>query len=113
MIRVLVTGAKGQLANEFRFLAFTHPYFRFILADRETLDLTKTASIRRFFEKNTFDFCVNCAAYTAVDRAETERPQARRVNVNGAKNLALACEAAGVPLLHISTDYVYHSERQN
>ncbi|MFM2266630.1 MAG: hypothetical protein RL757_70 [Bacteroidota bacterium] len=114
MIKVLITGAKGQLANEFRFLAFTHPYFKFILADRDTFDITKSRQMKGFFERNKdIDFCINCAAYTAVDKAESDLKAARKVNVTGAKNLAVACQKEGIKLIHISTDYVYHSEKHN
>ena len=108
-IKVLITGAQGQLGNEFRFLSFTHPQFAFIFSDVDTLDITKMSAVTKFFAKHTPQYVVNCAAYTAVDRAETDVKLATRINVDGAKNLAKACQATGAGLVHISTDYVYHN----
>jgi dTDP-4-dehydrorhamnose reductase len=110
-INVLITGAQGQVGNEFRFLAFTHPQFRFILADSKSLDITKPQQVLNFLKKNTPQYVVNCAAYTAVDKAEKEVKLATRVNVNGAKNLAKACHIMGATLIHLSTDYVYHNSQ--
>jgi dTDP-4-dehydrorhamnose reductase len=106
---ILITGSKGQLGNEFRFLAFRSPDFGFIYADVEELDITKPKSVEGFFQRNHIDYCINCAAYTAVDKAETSKSLAKRINVNGVKNLAQACEAHGATFFQISTDYVYHN----
>jgi dTDP-4-dehydrorhamnose reductase len=110
-INVLITGAQGQVGNEFRFLAFTHPQFRFILADSKVLDITKPQQVLNFLKKNTPQYVVNCAAYTAVDKAEKEVKLATRVNVKGARNLAEACHTMGATLIHLSTDYVYHNSQ--
>jgi dTDP-4-dehydrorhamnose reductase len=110
-ITVLITGAQGQVGNEFRFLSFTHPQFRFIMTDVENLDITKPQQVMRFFEHNTPQYVVNCAAYTAVDKAETNIPMATRINVNGARNIAKACKALDINMIHISTDYVYHNNQ--
>ena len=106
---ILITGAQGQLGNEFRFLSFTHPHFRFIFTDVDGLDITKPQQVMRFFEKNAIHFVVNCAAYTAVDKAETDVQLATKINVNGSRNLAKACQAHGATMIQISTDYVYHN----
>ncbi len=106
---ILITGAQGQLGNEFRFLAFTHPDFRFIYTDVADLDITKPKAVMNFFAKNTPQYVINCAAYTAVDKAETDVKLATRINVNGARNLAKAAQAHGATMIHISTDYVYHN----
>lgn len=111
-IKVLITGAQGQLGNEFRFLAFTHPQFQFIHSDVDTLDITKLGAVRAFFAKHTPQYVINCAAYTAVDKAESEPALAAKINTNGPRNLAKICTETGATLLHISTDYVYHN-RQN
>jgi dTDP-4-dehydrorhamnose reductase len=108
---ILITGAQGQLGNEFRFLAFTHPMFHFIYTDVADLDITKPKAVLNFFNKNKPNFVINCAAYTAVDKAETDVKLATRINVNGARNLAKACEATGATMIHISTDYVYHNNQ--
>ena len=64
-----------------------------------------------FFEQNHINWCVNCAAYTAVDKAENEPEKAARINTQGAELLARACARNGVPLIHLSTDYVYHNQQ--
>lgn len=76
------------------------------------MDITNRRSLGQFLQKNKVKWVINCAAYTAVDKAEHEPNQARKVNVTGAKNLADACALCDIPLIHLSTDYVYHS-RQN
>ncbi len=108
---ILITGAQGQLGNEFRFLSFTHPHFRFIFTDVDGLDITKPRQVMSFFSKNAIHFVVNCAAYTAVDKAETDVPLATKINVNGSRNLAKACQAHGATMIQISTDYVYHNNQ--
>lgn len=108
---ILITGAQGQLGNEFRFLSFTHPHLRFIFTDVEGLDITKLKQVMTFFGKNNLQFVVNCAAYTAVDKAENDVKLATKINVNGARNLAKAAQAHGVTMIHISTDYVYHNNQ--
>ncbi len=108
---ILITGAAGQVGNEFRFLAFTHPQFQFIYTDVEQLDITKLGQTLKFFKRTTPQYVVNCAAYTAVDRAETDVALATKINVNGARNLAKACQATGATLIQLSTDYVYHNSQ--
>ena len=108
---ILITGAQGQLGNEFRFLSFTHPHFRFIFTDVDGLDITKPRQVMSFFSKNAVLFVVNCAAYTAVDKAETDVKLATKINVNGSRNLAKACQAHGATMIQISTDYVYHNSQ--
>ena len=108
---ILITGAQGQLGNEFRFLSFTHPHFRFIFTDVDGLDITKPRQVMSFFSKNAIQFVVNCAAYTAVDKAETDVKLATKINVNGSRNLAKACQAYGATMIQISTDYVYHNNQ--
>ena len=108
---ILITGAQGQLGNEFRFLAFTHPMFHFIYTDVADLDITKPTAVLNFFKKQTPQYVINCAAYTAVDKAETDVKLATKINVNGARNLAKACQATGATMIHISTDYVYHNNQ--
>ena len=111
-LTILLTGANGQLGHCFRQLAPQYPDWQFIYVDIEELDITNDRAVVDFFHKNRIDWCINCAAYAAVDKAESEPALARRVNVNGAKNLALACARQRIPFVHFSTDYVYHG-RQN
>jgi dTDP-4-dehydrorhamnose reductase len=108
---ILICGAAGQVGNEFRFLAFTHPQFSFLFTDVAELDITKLQETVNFMKKHTPQYVVNCAAYTAVDRAETDAALATKINVNGARNLAKACQAIGAAFIHISTDYVYHNSQ--
>ncbi len=79
-----------------------------MLADAHTLDITRRQAVRRFLAENRPDWCLNCAAYTAVDRAESEPHLAWRANALGPRYLAESCASLGIPLVHFSTDYVYH-----
>jgi dTDP-4-dehydrorhamnose reductase len=108
---ILITGAAGQVGNEFRYLAFTHSHFKFLFTDVEQLDITKLGQVLRFFERNTPQYVINCAAYTAVDKAETDTMMAKKINLVGARNLAKACQKTGAVMIHISTDYVYHTHQ--
>ncbi|MBK8923278.1 MAG: dTDP-4-dehydrorhamnose reductase [Saprospirales bacterium] len=112
MTTILITGAKGQLGRCFQQLAARFPAWRFLYVDLEDLDIADRPAVFSFFEKNRVHWCINCAAYAAVDKAENEPALARRVNVSGVRNLAEACARYQAPLIHFSTDYVYHS-RQN
>lgn len=110
---ILVTGAKGQLGQELQFLEQQYAQYDFFFADRNTLDITNKRSIEELFSKYNFDFCINCAAYTAVDTAESEQEIATLVNKVAVENLAKSCAAHNTRLIHISSDYVYHSENIN
>ena len=79
---ILICGAAGQVGNEFRFLASTHPQFSFIFTDVAELDITKLQETVNFMKKHTPQYVVNCAAYTAVDRAETDAALADRGHVS-------------------------------
>jgi dTDP-4-dehydrorhamnose reductase len=108
---ILVTGALGQVGMELRLLAATFPEFDFIWVDVAELNITDRGAVVEFFEKTPLDYCINCAAYTAVDRAEDEPDQTWRVNVSGVEHLAEACKHSGALLLQLSTDYVYHTSQ--
>jgi dTDP-4-dehydrorhamnose reductase len=110
---ILVTGANGQVGQELQFLASQFPDFEFVFANRETLDISDNAAIDTLFEIHKFTYCVNCAAYTVVDKAEEEEDLARKINTEAVENLAKACKKFGTQFIHISTDYVYHSETIN
>ena len=110
---ILVTGSTGQLGSCFQQLSKGNPSTDFLFADSEVLDISDKKCVQRFFmEHQNIEWVINCAAYTAVDKAESEPEKARQANVKGVKNLAEACAACGATLIHFSTDYVYHS-RQN
>jgi len=107
-MKILITGASGQIGNELQVLQNQYVDWAFHFHDRDTLDITDAKMVHDFFEKNHIDTCINCAAYTAVDKAETNEVAARAVNVTGAENLAKACTDRGGVMIHYSTDYVYH-----
>jgi dTDP-4-dehydrorhamnose reductase len=104
---ILVTGAAGQLGQAIQFVASDYADCQFIFASSSDLDITNQESVNLFFEENKLDFCINTAAYTAVDKAEIETEKAIAVNVIGPKNLAIACKKNAVKLIHISTDFVF------
>ncbi len=107
---ILVTGANGQLGNCIRELAEAKGIgHRFLWTDVPELDITNPTKVRRFFQENQPGWCINCAAYTAVDKAETETALAKRINTLAPALLAKACTHTGARFVHISTDYVYHS----
>lgn len=109
---ILVTGANGQLGQSFQKMAAQYPNLQFLFAGSAQLDIGDNKAVKRFFQQHNLRGCINCAAYTAVDKAESEPEQAQRINVSGVQHLARACAAQHIPLIHFSTDYVYHS-RQN
>ncbi|WP_077071180.1 dTDP-4-dehydrorhamnose reductase [Mailhella massiliensis] len=96
---LLVTGANGQLGNELRLLLGEGAVY----VDRAELDITDEEAVKAFFRERSFDFVINCAAWTAVDRAEDDADAAERVNVLGPRNLA----RYGRRVVQISTDYVF------
>ena len=104
---ILITGANGQLGSEIKKISSSYDY-DFIFADIEELDLSNSSYVDAFFYKEKIDYCINCAAYTAVDNAESEPENAAKINVNTAKNLALACAENETVLIHISTDFVFN-----
>lgn len=109
MKKILITGAGGQLGRCIQDLVTQHPVAgtQFLFMDRSGLDITRRELVETFFFSNQIDVCVNCAAYTAVDLAETEAEQAFRVNSDGVKFLAEECREQHATLIHISTDYVF------
>jgi dTDP-4-dehydrorhamnose reductase len=106
---VLITGANGQIGRELQALQSEFPSIQFIPVDRATLDLTQSAEVERFLNETTFDACINCAAYTAVDKAEQEQELAYSINADAAEQLAKICQAKGAAFIHYSSDYVYNN----
>lgn len=109
MRRFLLTGCNGQLGRSFQQLAATRQEEQWQFTDKEQLDISDADAVRealRAFRPHTV---INCAAYTAVDRAESEPDIARRLNRDAVAHLAAACEANGARLVHYSSDYVYHN----
>jgi dTDP-4-dehydrorhamnose reductase len=105
-INILVTGANGQLGSELKVISTYEP-FQFIFTDVEDLNLTKGEDVNSFFNTHKIDYCINCAAYTAVDKAEKDITAARAINVEAVQNLAEACTINHTVLFHISTDFVF------
>lgn len=107
---LLVTGAGGQVGRALAALAPAHPQYRWHLLDRAALDLTDRAAIADCVDDIAPDVVINCAAYTAVDRAEAEPELAEAVNHHAVAALAQATRRRGASILHISTDYVFSGE---
>lgn len=107
MINILVTGSNGQLGSELQRLADDFPEFRFTFTDIAELDLTNEEKVKAWFDANEPDVCLNCAAYTAVDKAEEERELAMLVNKTAMAILAKQCTRLNTLLVHVSTDYVF------
>ena len=104
-MKVVVTGKGGQLASEFEDLKELNANWVFLSA--QDLDITSRDSVLSYFNLITCDLIINCAAYTAVDKAEDEAELAFKVNAEGTKNLLEACELMEAKLIHYSTDYVF------
>ena len=108
MKQVLVTGGNGQLANCIKDIDTLASNHSFIYVDIADLDITNEVEVRTFFnENNNIAYCINCAAYTAVDKAETDIKVATKVNVLGAEILAKLCKENNAVLIQISTDFVF------
>ncbi|WP_338357113.1 dTDP-4-dehydrorhamnose reductase [Yeosuana marina] len=113
MITILVTGGNGQLASCIKDVEKQYDDLNVIYTDYLELDICDLNQVQAFFKTNKqINYCINCAAYTAVDKAETEVEKAFEINAKGAKNLALACNEYGVILIHISTDFVFDGEKR-
>ncbi|MFT4023771.1 MAG: dTDP-4-dehydrorhamnose reductase [Flavihumibacter sp.] len=104
---VLVTGSRGQLGSELQVLAPLYPAFTFRFTDSSSMDIADEAAVQKWFDENKPDYCINCAAYTAVDKAETEPEKAFAANATAVGYLAAAAVKRGCRLIHISTDYVF------
>ncbi len=104
---VLVTGANGQLGQSIKFIANKYPTIQFIYTDFDEMDITNIESCTNAFLKYKPQFCINTAAYTAVDKAESEPEKAHLINSIGPENLAKFCKEYDTILLHISTDFIF------
>ena len=110
---VLVTGSSGQLGQSLQFIAPKYPEIEFIFCDSKTLDITNLENCESIFFKYNPDYCINTAAYTAVDKAESEPEKAFEINVTGPRNLATVCKTNNTILLHISTDFVFDGTKNS
>ncbi|MBK9531330.1 MAG: dTDP-4-dehydrorhamnose reductase [Chitinophagaceae bacterium] len=107
LLTILVTGANSQLGNELHVIAPQFPYCQFLFVTKAELDITNFNSIIKYFKGHSVDYCINCAAYTAVDKAETDEDQAYLINADAVAILAKICSQNNAQLIHISTDYVF------
>lgn len=109
---VLVTGANGQLGQSLQFVAKNYLEVAFVFCDSKTLDITDYDNVNAVFKEVLPDYCINAAAYTAVDKAESEPEKAYSINVLGAQNLAKICKMNNTVLLHVSTDFVFDGTKK-
>lgn len=107
---VLVTGANGQLGQVLQFIATNYPAIHFVFCSSAELDITSKDNCISIFKKHQPNYCINAAAYTAVDKAESEPEKAHLINAIGARNIAEVCKENNTVLLHISTDFVFDGD---
>jgi len=107
MKRILVTGANGQLGQSILEQSKNYKEIECFFVTRNELDITNEELINHYFEDKSFDFVVNCAAYTAVDKAEDDQENAYLVNAKATEFLAKITNEKGIPFIHVSTDYVF------
>jgi dTDP-4-dehydrorhamnose reductase len=106
-VRILITGSNGQLGNEIRELAFAYSGFDFLYTDIDELNITASDDVEAWFGINNPEVIINCAAYTAVDKAESDEATAFLVNATAVENLSRAAAKIGALMVHVSTDYVF------
>ncbi|WP_084203405.1 dTDP-4-dehydrorhamnose reductase [Psychroserpens damuponensis] len=113
-IRVLVTGSNGQLGKTIKDFSndFTNT-IDFVFLEKSKLDITNSKVVEHLFKEHNFDYCINCAAFTNVDLAETETQKALDVNAHAVKNLAVNCKQYNTTLIHVSTDYVFDGSKES
>ena len=109
-MNILITGCKGQLGTELQKIAASDTSHQWLFTDVDTLDICDKAAVEKCFETNRIEACINCAAYTAVDKAEDEPELATLINSFAPKVLADTCKRHNALLIHISTDYVFGGE---
>jgi dTDP-4-dehydrorhamnose reductase len=111
-MKILITGANGQLGKCIRDISNHYPEYNFLFLGRKELDIVNKEAIRVLFDKEEFDYCVNTAAYTNVEKAESEKEKAFLVNEGGVKNLAKQCKKNNTTLIQVSTDYVFDGKKR-
>lgn len=107
MDRILITGANGQLGSELKEAAPLYPNAHFVYTDREELDITDADAVVAFLKDGNFNYLFNCAAYTAVDKAESDKETAYAINAQAAGILAKACHQLNIKFVHVSTDFIF------
>ena len=108
--KILVTGSNGQLGKELRDLSPVFPQFEFVFLSKEDMPIHNFELVRVFFDSVKPAYCINCAAYTAVDKAESEKELAFQINAEAVGVLAAVCKEHGTKFIHVSTDYVFNGE---
>lgn len=109
-LKILVTGSNGQLGREIREIARFKTEYDFVFTDINELDIANVEALTDIFEQFVPNFVINCAAYTAVDTAETDIDNAFRINSAAVSNLSIICQKHEIPIIHISTDYVFDGQ---
>ena len=107
MKTILITGSKGQLGNEMQQVAVSYPQFNYIYTDVDELDICDKAALDAFVKANSVNFIVNCAAYTAVDKAEDDVELCYKINSDAVRNIGEVAASNGIKVVHVSTDYVF------
>jgi dTDP-4-dehydrorhamnose reductase len=107
MKKIVITGANGQLGQELRAASKNYSPFEFIFLTKDDLQISDDTSVKNFFSSTQPSCCINCAAYTAVDKAESEKEKAFLINAEGVGIIAAACKRSNAKLIHLSTDYVF------
>lgn len=110
MKNILVTGAYGQLGNEVRLLSVNYPQYNFMFTDVDSLDICDKAMLLDFVQGNDIRYIINCAAYTAVDKAEDDAELCEKINAKAVKNLGEVAQEVGAGIIHVSTDYVFNGK---
>lgn len=106
-MKILITGSQGQLGRELAQALESVSKAEVVLTDADTLDITDSHAVDRFLEQGAFTHVVNCAAYTAVDRAEEFKADCAAVNTQGIENIARRGDELDLRIIHISTDYIF------
>lgn len=108
--KIVVTGSNGQLGNELKELASSYSQVQFAFFNREEFSINDKSRIEKIFEEHQPSYFINCAAYTAVDKAESEQELANEINGTAVGLLALTCKQYGTKFIHVSTDYVFNGK---
>jgi len=111
MKKILVTGSNGQLGQALRFVADGYPSLCFHFFSKQEFDITDIAAVESVITSQSWDYLINCAAYTDVDKAEKELEKTLLINCKAPAVLARVCKRNGIHLIHISTDYVFDGEK--
>ena len=112
MPNILITGSKGQVGSELQALHLQYPLYKWVFTDKEELDITDAQAVQQCIKQHKPTWIINAAAYTAVDKAETEQTLAYALNADAVKNLAQAAYQHNAAFIHISTDYVFDGKNK-